>query len=190
MIEQYLDQQWEINSLNCLKFIAFLRNINSGMGQRSLGRQSLVWLAKKSPVDLINNLDIYVAKYGRFDDLVELVEIPNIRDHVLTNIKNKLLYDKDCLDNGLPVSTCAKWVPSEASSLDSKYKFNNLLAKHMKLTHKQLRILLGQLRKQIRIQYPSKPRNVSYLLWSYSVDNLSKLFDVNNYQDICLYSNQ
>lgn len=149
---EYLDSLWETDKLVTLKFIAYLRQIHGGLGQRRLGRWALFWLGQKSPENLLANLDGYVSKYGRYDDLVCLVRIPNLTRPVIGYIADKLVYDLECLIEGKRVSICAKWIPSEGSSLDRLHFFNKLLAEYLNLTHRELRIGLTKLRAAIREQ--------------------------------------
>jgi len=150
---ELLAAAWRCDALLTLRMIAYIRHIKGGKGERQLGRWALSWLARRSPGDLVHNLHHYVATFGRWDDLVDLIIHPAIADRVLATVAAQLRKDDEALkkeddddDDDNNISLCAKWVPSEGKRNN---EFNRRLARHMRLTHKELRQLLTRLRKRI-----------------------------------------
>jgi hypothetical protein len=150
---ELLANAWKADPLVTLRLIAYIRHVRGGKGERQLGRWGLEWLAEHSPRDLEHNLRHYVATFGRWDDLVDLVgdrgSTSSVAALVFELVGAQLREDLAALESGRSVSLCAKWVPSEGKRVDRRNRFNQRLARSMKLERKELRNLLTRLRKQI-----------------------------------------
>jgi hypothetical protein len=146
-----LNKAWSTDPLLTMRLLAYIRHIKGGKGERQLGRWGLDWLATRSPRDLVHNLRHYVGTFGRWDDLVDLIGHAQVTDRVLELVANQLHEDLDALKQNRPISLCAKWIPSERKRSDRCNGFNRRLATFMKLSRKELRGVLTQLRKEINL---------------------------------------
>lgn len=139
-----------------------IRDCRGGKGERNLGRRALVWLFINYP-DEFDCVAQLLAEYGRWDDLMtlwpkvlDLSNIQLVRLNYCSNIEGEseleclrkrqnsfvdimakqLVNDHAKMEEGNPVSLCAKWAPTEKDSLDRKYKVVNTLCSAMKITPK------------------------------------------------------
>jgi hypothetical protein len=172
---ELLDKSFAEDALHTLKLIAYVRDCRGGKGERELGRWALERLAEKYPRELLQNLTFFVGDFGRFDDVVALMNSP-VEKSALDLLAKQLEADLAVLkqDEGeastkveeedeqtetkkhkarmQSISLCAKWVPSEKKALDKKLQMNKKLSKHMGLKPAQLRKLyLSPLRERLRI---------------------------------------
>lgn len=133
------------NKEESIKFLFFVRSINSGLGERRIFRVLLKYLAKENPNIIANNIRI-IPKYGRWDDLYSLYDTP-LEEKVIYLFKSQIQKD---LSSNSP-STLGKWLKSEnASSKESKmlaYKTRTLL----NYSSKEYRKLLSSLRRKLNL---------------------------------------
>ena len=88
-----------------MKLLFFARDIRGGLGERRVFKVILNWLADNEPKSVRKNLK-YVAEYGRFDDLLCLMDTACERD-MLDVLKSQLEADVKALENGADVSLLA-----------------------------------------------------------------------------------
>ena len=105
----------------------------------------LKWLADNDPDVVKKNID-NVSEYGRWDDLFALMDT-KLEDYMLFKVKEQLALDIDCKTPSL----LGKWMPSENASSRETKKLANKIRKYLKMTHKEYRIMLSELRKKINI---------------------------------------
>ena len=128
----------------------FVRDHCYGMGERKLGRLCLNWMADTHPVIFLKIFK-YIPYFGRWDDLLYITN-PYVLPYIHSFISNQINEDYLNMKLGLPISMCAKWLPTEGKSFARKYKNQFLsLLKAMNLTPKEYRIRLGILRKHINL---------------------------------------
>lgn len=133
------------NPLLAMKTLFYIRDIESGQGERRFFRVVLKHLALHNPEVLRKNLHL-VPKFGRYDDLWVLLET-NLKDDVIDLVRKQLSLDKN-VDHP---SLLGKWLPSlNASSYKTK-KYAKIIQEELKLTPRQYRKLLSSLRKKINI---------------------------------------
>ncbi|KAF0716976.1 Aste57867_2562 [Aphanomyces stellatus] len=137
-VAELMTASYNEDALHTLKLVAYLRDIRGGKGERLVARQALQWLALHHPEELEHNLKHYVAEYGRFDDLLALVETP-VEAFALTVFAEQLKTDLAALEAQEPISLCAKWVPSQQKAADKKTNVNTKLAKAMGISAAELR---------------------------------------------------
>lgn len=127
-----------------LKTIFYLRDIRGGQGERETFKQAIVALAnsKLLPGDLIS----HIPTFGRFDDLLCLLDTPLKRD-VVDFIRLQLFTD---VESNTP-SLAAKWLPSENTSSRATRAMASKLRGLLGLTPKTYRNMLTALRSKIRI---------------------------------------
>ncbi|KNC74173.1 hypothetical protein SARC_13272 [Sphaeroforma arctica JP610] len=143
-LRSLLSKAWQEDELLTLKMIAYIRDIrHGGKGERQLGRICLQWLADQSSADLTHNLEHYVVNFGRGDDVICVANrLSNCAPFEL--VSRILLADRD--NESGTISMMAKWVPSEGRKNGAFY---TQLAEHMRLTNKELRVLLSTLRARL-----------------------------------------
>ncbi len=132
-----------------MKLLFFARDIRGGLGERRVFRVSLRWLANNAPETVRRNLS-YVAEYGRFDDLLVLLDTPVEKD-MLNLIREQLCKDVEAMDNGGAVSLLGKWLPSVNASNAETIKAAKKIAHFLKMDNRTYRKTLSQLRAYIRI---------------------------------------
>lgn len=132
-----------------LKAIFFARDIREGLGERDTFRTVLEWLGVTEP-EITRRLVPYIAEYGRYDDLLCLIETP-VEDTVVAYIKETMAKDLANLANGKEVSLLGKWLPSvNTSSYAARVQARYLAGKlHMNLA--EYRKTLSKLRAGIKI---------------------------------------
>ena len=119
-----------------LKIIAHIRNVR---GERDLGRRLLGWLQKYDEQQLIENMPLFLNKYGRYDDLIYLPRKSKAMHAYLKHLSEQLVADLANMTVGKPVSLAAKWVPSETSAVNRETAITFRLARTMKVSMSDLR---------------------------------------------------
>ena len=132
-----------------MKLLFFARDIRGGLGERRVFKVILNWLAKNEPSTVRKNLT-YVAEYGRYDDLLCLMDTPCEKD-MLDVIKVQFEADNAALNNGGEVSLLAKWMPSVNASSPETVLCAKKIARHFGMNHADYRKALVSLRAHIRI---------------------------------------
>ena len=139
------------NPIWAMRWLFYCRDAREGLGERNLFRVCLVDLAKNGMAEKVNNLMSVIAEYGRFDDMWELLEVPDCRRTVVAVIKaQKAMDDANYLSNK-PVSLLAKWLPSEnASSVTTRHRAT-MICSGLHMTPKAYRQYLTRMRKYIDV---------------------------------------
>lgn len=132
-----------------MKLLFFARDIRGGLGERRVFKVILNWLAKNEPSTVRKNLT-YVAEYGRYDDLLCLMDTPCEKD-MLDVIKVQFEADNAALNNGGEVSLLAKWMPSVNASSPETVLCAKKIARHFGMNDANYRKALVSLRAHIRI---------------------------------------
>ena len=132
-----------------MKLLFFARDIRGGLGERRVFRVILKWLAAKAPETVAKNLS-YIAEYGRFDDLLVLLDTP-LEKPALKLIRKQFYKDLSAMESGEEVSLLGKWLPSVNTSNADTVKMAKKLARHLNMTEKSYRQALSRLRAHIRI---------------------------------------
>jgi hypothetical protein len=164
---QYLHNCANENLLSTFVLVFHLRDCRGGKGERYLGRKAFVWLFINYP-QYFKQVMHLIPEYGRWDDLLYLFpsvlildNADTVRKNFLANIPtdshlqklkilqkevvqlmaNQLKTDQFNMILGYPVSVCAKWAPTEGSSLDKQSNVFRTLAKTMNESPQNLRRL-------------------------------------------------
>ena len=148
-LRNFAKKSAEVSMMCSLKIIAYIRNVR---GERELGRQLLGWLQKYDEQQLIENMPLFLNKYGRYDDLVYLPRKSKAMYAYLKHLGEQLVADLANMKLGKPVSLAAKWVPSETSAVNKETAITFRLARAMKVSMSDLRKkYLTPLRKYIGV---------------------------------------
>lgn len=129
-----------------------LRDPRSGKGERELGRKILVWLFYNYTTEFEKVYKL-IPEYGRWDDL--LCFFPNyiesfglgglderkklVQHKIIQFVIDQLLKDHDDMMNGLSITLCTKWLPSEGDSDDKKYNLIDSLLEKLKISKREYR---------------------------------------------------
>ncbi len=128
-----------------LKFLFFVRSINSGLGERRIFRVLLKYLAKENPSMIENNIRI-IPKYGRWDDLYALFDT-SLEGRVVTIFKSQIQKDL----NSKKPSTLGKWLKSENSSSKESRSLGYKTRVLLDYSPKEYRKLLSNLRRKLNL---------------------------------------
>ena len=132
-----------------MKILFFARDVRGGLGERRVFRSILRWLAENERGSLLRNLP-YIAEYGRWDDLLVLLDTP-CGQEVSALLKKQFGDDLASLENGGEVSLLGKWLPSVNASNADTVHMAKCLARTFGLTERNYRKALVRLRAHIRI---------------------------------------
>ena len=131
------------------KILFFARDIREGLGERETFKTIIKNLAFSHAETVRKNLQ-YIPEFGRFDDLLCLIDTPCEED-ALTFLKQKFDEDMQNLKAGKNVSLLGKWLPSINTSNNIARANGRKIATFFGLTLKEYRLALVALRKQIKI---------------------------------------
>ena len=132
-----------------MKILFYARDIRGGLGERSVFRTILRWLAENEMPSLVRNLP-YIAEYGRWDDVLVLLNTPACRA-AEELLRQQFLADVKALEAGEPVSLLGKWLPSVNASNAETVQTAKRLARAFGMNDAQYRKALSSLRAEIRI---------------------------------------
>ena len=132
-----------------MKLLFFARDIRGGLGERKIFRILLRWLGMYKPQSARKNIE-YVAEYGRFDDILVLLDTPCEQD-ALQFLKEQFESDMEKLNTEEPVSLLGKWLPSINASNAQTIKTAKKIARAFGLRDAEYRKALTALRARIQI---------------------------------------
>ena len=134
-----------------VKILFFARDIREGLGERRVFRVILQFLADYAPETVRRNLG-YIAEYGRFDDLLALMDTSCEMD-ALRLIKVQLEADIGALKTGKAgtISLLAKWLPSVNTSDKAQCARGKRIAAFCGMRGSEYRKVLSALRRELRI---------------------------------------
>ena len=132
-----------------MKTLFFARDVRGGLGERSVFRIILRYLAKNKAESVKKNLP-HIAEYGRYDDLLVLLDTPLERE-MLGVIRSQLEKDQAALREGREVSLLGKWLPSVNASNAETVRRGKKIARALQMEESAYRKLLVRLRAEIRI---------------------------------------
>jgi hypothetical protein len=186
-LERLLQKSYSESPMYTLKCIAHIRDACGGRGERDLSKKAYRWLEKWHETHLIINMELFIKKFGRWDDLIYLPLRSKSSTHYLSLMSKQLTADLENMKNGNPVSKVAKWVPSEKSNGHNHAEINAELAKIMGKNQEHLRkIYLTPLRKYIsETKQPECNSHNEYNCKSdYSFDEMMNILSNSRYDDV------
>lgn len=133
------------NASKAIRILFYLRDVRGGQGERDVFRTGMRILADEY-VGLFEAVAPLIADYGRYDDLVRLIDTKSSKA-VIKVIKNQLAED----GQSETPSLLAKWLPSENTSSKETRKLAKLVRMGLGITEREYRIMLTELRKLIKI---------------------------------------
>ena len=160
IIRRFLRAYTEDRNL-ALKALFFARDIRGGLGERRVFRILLHYLAEQEPAVVRKNLSL-IAEYGRYDDLLVLMDTPCEED-ALRLIRAQLSLDQEALEQGAPVSLLAKWLPSVNTSSTEQSALGKRIAKACGMQEREYRKTLSALRRALAIiENPLREKDYSF----------------------------
>ncbi len=136
---------WTDDRELAMKILFYARDVRGGLGERRVFHTILRYLAFTEPESVRKNIGL-LPFYGRFDDLLDLLETPCETD-ALRYIRERLEKDKTALEAGKPVSLLAKWLPSINASSEEARRQAVIVARGLGMSDSQYRKTLSALRK-------------------------------------------
>lgn len=129
-----------------LKCLFYLADCRGGQGERRFFRVCYKWLAKTYPEVAKRNLE-KIPEYRRWDDVIySFVDTP-LENDALAFIKRQLALDVQCKTPSL----LGKWLPSENASSKETKRMGNIVRTYLRMSHKEYRKILSELRTRINI---------------------------------------
>ena len=137
------------NPVVAIKILFYMRNIRGGLGERNSFRVLLKELAKFYP-EMAKQIVYAVPEYGRWDDLLVLLDTP-VKDDAIALIKSQIEKDKEAMDKGKEVSLLGKWLPSINTSSKESVARAKIIMAALGMKAVEYRKLCSALRKEIKI---------------------------------------
>ena len=160
LLFEYVKKSCENNITETILLVFKIRDCRNGNGERKIGRYLFIWLMLNYPENFIKVCNL-IPIFGRWDDLYHLISLDTndinfLNNNYISNIKNiklvkdiqkKLLNliienlqnDLYNMNNNKNISYCAKWFPSEKSSIEKKFKIFKKVCIFLKISPKTLR---------------------------------------------------
>lgn len=144
------ESAWLDEKLTALKILFYARDVRGGLGERKVFRYCLAWLAQHYPEVVEKNFD-NIAFYGRWDDILCLLDVPALEKDVGAYLLEKIVDDICNANYGKSVSQLAKWLPSENASSAKTRRYATTLRTIWGWSPRRYRKTLTDLRERIRI---------------------------------------
>lgn len=129
-----------------MKCLFYLADCRGGQGERRFFRVCFKWLAENYPEVAKRNIKL-IPEYRRWDDVIYSCVGTPVENYALNFIKEQLVLDMECKTPSL----LAKWLPSENASSKVTKRMGTIVRESLKMTHKQYRRTLSELRSRINI---------------------------------------
>lgn len=149
-IIQKFDAAYAENPVLAMRWLFYCRDVRGGMGERAIPRAIYKWLQWKKPDVLRKVLDL-LPEYGRWDDVVYLMEFSGVRDDAYELIINQLNSDIKNMRSGKGVSLLGKWLPSLSASNKQAKMRASYIAKRMGLSYPEYSRMCSSLRARIGV---------------------------------------
>jgi hypothetical protein len=143
------DRAYAENADMAMKILFFGRDIRGGLGERRVFRLLLKYIGNTYEQSAKKNIE-YVAEYGRFDDLLALLDT-RCTNETISYLKKRFDDDLTALSGDGSVSLLGKWLPSVNASNADTVKTGKRLARAFGLNDKEYRQALTRLRARIAI---------------------------------------
>lgn len=133
-----------------IKFLFYARDVREGLGERNLFRVCIRDLINNGQKQLVEALIPVMAEYGRWDDVVVLIDTV-CKNAALAEIKKQWNKDIRGIKDEKPISLLAKWMPSEQASNVEVVHRASVVQKYLKMTPRVYRKNLSAMRKYIDV---------------------------------------
>ena len=129
-----------------MKCLFYIRDVRGGQGERRFFRVAYRWLCENYPDAARRNLE-HVAEYGRWDDILAIVDGTVLEEFGLQLICGQLLNDIVVKEPSL----LAKWLPSENASSAETKALAKKVRNFLDISSRDYRKLLSGLRARIKV---------------------------------------
>jgi Mg-chelatase subunit ChlD len=128
-IQRHLDGAWGLSPLDTMKLISQKRDCRGGSGEKKAFYDSIRWVVTNYP-DAAEMYIPLVAHFGTWKDGFFCFCDTPLEEQWLNFVADHLKMDHEILNEAetdgdekpkVSISLCAKWIPSEGSSLDKKF---------------------------------------------------------------------
>lgn len=151
------DKVWNEDKNLAIKMLFFIRDVREGLGERRLFRVIFKHLIDHLKDDIYHLFPL-VAEYGRYDDLIEMIDLDDVyakdaNKEIARVLKKQMDEDVDNMRRGVSISLLCKWLPSSNASS----KRSHLLSKFIRnewgntFSEKFYRKLLAEMRKYLKV---------------------------------------
>ena len=134
------EKAWAEDKLTALKLLFYARDVRGGLGERRVFRVILSHIAE-TDLKLARHILPLIPIYGRFDDVLEMMNNIELEEDVAT-----FLYDAMVFDDGRE-KLCAKWMPSINASSPVTVARAKRIASRWGFSQQAYRKFLSQARK-------------------------------------------
>lgn len=151
IVDEFMKAYFE-NPMEAMLWLFYLRDVRGGLGERRSFRIILKHLGRRRPKEIIPLIP-YIAEYGRYDDIWELLHVPHkeIREIVTELVKSQLIDDLTKMKENKSISLLGKWLPSaNASSRISRY-YAKLIYTNLNILSSTYKKMCSKLRKYLRV---------------------------------------
>lgn len=148
-IEDAFAKAFYENKLIALKWLAYARDREQGIGERRLYRVCLKWLATEQP-EIAKAIFGLSGFYGRLDDMFVLLDT-ELKQDVITYVSKQLKEDIENMNAGKPCSLLAKWLKSPNASSNETKRLAKVIYTGLDMTEAQYRKTLSKLRKYLNV---------------------------------------
>lgn len=121
-ITELVRKSYDTDPLLTMKTLFYARDVRGGLGERRTVNIALEFLVGYAPEAVRKNLEL-IAGYGRWDDLLNLVQYDVLKTDVVKIVSNQLAKDS----YSETPSLLAKWMPSENSGLTAKKAIKRIM---------------------------------------------------------------
>ena len=137
-----------------LQFLFYIRDREEGLGERRTFRVIFKSLANAYP-GYARKLIPIVGEYGRFDDLLPLLET-NLKQEVADYLIDTMISDYKLMQENKPISLLAKWLPSINASNEQTKRYAKTLIVYLQkrdrtFNEKRYRKALSKMRNYIDV---------------------------------------
>lgn len=156
IIKKFIKVFYEDKML-AVKWLFFARDCREGLGERRLFRICIKYLAE-THLDIVKAVIPIVAEYGRWDDLLCLLDT-SLDNDVIDIFHEQLISDLKNMECGSGISLLSKWLPSTNTSSKETRRLARIIASKFDMTEKQYRKTLSKLRSYLKIVEVSMSKN-------------------------------
>ena len=145
-----IEKAYRVDPLLTTRIIFYARDIRGGLGERSVFRTAIKYLADNHPESIKKNIHL-IPEYGRYDDLYYLVGT-KLENDMWSFMKDVYNNDLANMEDNKPVTLLAKWLKTPDTSSKESRKLARLTSKMLGYDNIKLyTINLRKLRKYIKV---------------------------------------
>ena len=133
-----------------IRYLFYVGDIREGLGERHIFKSCIRWLAKAEP-DMTKKILSLIPEYSRWDILVSLITVKEVKSVVRRIVHNQLVEDEFNCKEGRPISLLAKWMPSENTSSKDTRNLARVMMKELEMKPKKYRKTLSKLRAYLDV---------------------------------------